>query len=167
MSQLDPELFEKELRKLEPAGAPKELTHRIGEAALAVPSTRRFREEAKKGYQTSAWWQRLRWLAPATAATAVLLSLLAHKPETQPQDHSESATVIDLPKPMLKANMVEIDEHLVASFDAVARLPDGAPVRLRCREWRDEMVLRDSARGITIERQSPRFEIIPVRYDVY
>jgi len=165
MSQFDPELLEKELRKLEPAKAPEEFVRRVTEAARESAFTPR--SESQSRYQSFCWWQRLRWLAPAAVAAAVLLSLLAHKPEPQPQTRLENGSTVSSPKPVLKADLVEIDEQLVASFDAVARLPDGVPVRLRCREWRDEVVLHDSARGVTIERQSPRLEVTPVRYDIY
>jgi len=56
---------------------------------------------------------------------------------------------------------------LVATFDAVGQLPDGEPIRLRCRQWRDEVILRDSARGVVIERQSPRLEVVPVKFETY
>jgi hypothetical protein len=56
---------------------------------------------------------------------------------------------------------------LVAAFDAVARLPDGQPVRFRCREWSDGVVLRDSARGIVIEQRMPRLEVVPVSFETY
>jgi hypothetical protein len=49
----------------------------------------------------------------------------------------------------------------------VAHLPNGEPVRFLCREWRDEVILRDPARGIVIERQTPRLEVVPVRFETY
>ena len=168
MSHLDPELLEKELRTLEPAKPPREFLRRITEAALTGRGGSKSRGEAEPRYQSATWWQQLRWLAPGTAAAAVLLSLLFHKGQTQPETRSQNATrLVSAAKPWVKADKVEIDEQLISSFDAVARLPDGAPVRLRCREWRDAVVLRDSRRGVTIERQTPRFEVIPIRYDIY
>ena len=56
---------------------------------------------------------------------------------------------------------------MVASFDAVARLPGGEPVRFRCREWADDVVVRDPARGIVIERRTPRLEVVPVSIETY
>jgi hypothetical protein len=70
-------------------------------------------------------------------------------------------------QPTIKADAVEIDQQLVAAFDAVARLPDGQPIRFRCREWSDEVVLRDSARGIVIEQRMPRLEVVPVSFETY
>jgi len=68
---------------------------------------------------------------------------------------------------MIKADDVEIDQRLVSSFDAVAQLPSGLPVRFRCREWADEVVLRDTARGIVIEQRAPRLEVVPVSFEMY
>lgn len=67
----------------------------------------------------------------------------------------------------LKADSVQIDRQLVASFDAVARLPGGEPIRFRCREWVDEVVLQDKARGLVVEQRAPRLEVIPVRFETY
>ena len=70
-------------------------------------------------------------------------------------------------EPMVRADNVEIDRQLVATFDTVAQLPDGEPVRFRCSEWLDDVVLRDSARGILIEHRMPHLEIVPVGFEVY
>ena len=70
-------------------------------------------------------------------------------------------------EPALKADKVELDQQLVASFDAVARLPSGQPVRFRCREWADAVVLSDSASGIVVEQRTPRLEVVPVSFETY
>jgi hypothetical protein len=67
----------------------------------------------------------------------------------------------------LRADNVEIDRQLVSAFEAVATLPDGEPVRIRCREWMDEVVLHDSKSGVAIRQRTPRFEVIPVRLETY
>jgi hypothetical protein len=67
----------------------------------------------------------------------------------------------------LKADDVQIDRRLVASFDAVARLPDGAPLRVRCREWTDKVMVVDSASGVVIEQTEPRLEVVPVNFEIY
>jgi hypothetical protein len=83
--------------------------------------------------------------------------------ESRQDSHPGSAE----PRPALKADDVEFDQQLVAAFDAVARLPGGQPVRFRCREWADAVVLRDSARGIVIEQRTPRLEVVPVSFETY
>jgi hypothetical protein len=67
----------------------------------------------------------------------------------------------------VKADDVRIDQQLVSTFDAVALLPTGEPVRFRCREWMDEVVLRDSRRGVEVARRVPRVEVVPVRFETY
>jgi hypothetical protein len=68
---------------------------------------------------------------------------------------------------VLKADAVEIDKPLVAAFDTVARLPGGEPVRFRCREWNDHLVMRDSARGVVFEQDVSRIEVVPVSIETY
>jgi hypothetical protein len=68
---------------------------------------------------------------------------------------------------MVKADKVEFGQDLVATFDAVARLPSGQPVRFRCRQWSDQMVMRDSSKGLVIEERTPRLEVVPVRFETY
>ena len=80
--------------------------------------------------------------------------------------HQAAQSVVK-PESPLRADNVEIDRQLVTSFDTVTQLPNGEPVRLQCREWLDAVVLRDSARGVVIERQVPRFEVVPVRFETY
>jgi hypothetical protein len=70
-------------------------------------------------------------------------------------------------KPTLKADRVEIDRQLVGAFDAVARLPSGEPIRFRCRQWMDQVVFRDSSRGVVVEKRSPRLEVVPVGFETY
>jgi hypothetical protein len=66
-----------------------------------------------------------------------------------------------------KADGVQINRELVSSFDAVARLPTGEPIRFRCRKWMDRVVLEDKRRGLVIQQSSPRVEVLPVRFETY
>ncbi len=175
MNDRDQELFEAELRKLTPARPPAELMAKLAAAqpvapreALSAPRQRAsgaFPQLSTLNPQRF-WRLLLRWLAPAAALGAVVAVLLVWRPlgpATQPR--AGLPTVPD--KPALKANDVEIDEQLVASFDAVATLPSGLPVRLRCREWTDEVVWRDKASGLEIEQRTPRLEVVPVSFETY
>jgi hypothetical protein len=83
------------------------------------------------------------------------------------EDRQNSNQQMAAAQPALKADNVEFDQQLVASFDAVARLPSGQPVRFRCREWADAVVLRDSASGIEVEQRTPRLEVVPVSFETY
>jgi hypothetical protein len=175
MNDCDPELFEAELRKLTPARPPAELMARLAEANPANPDrvpavSRRHRPRALP--RPSAlnpqplWWLLLRWLAPAAAVAAVAAALLGWWPHAK-HGRPHATTVLAATHPGPQANEVEIDRQLVALFDAVAQLPNGQPVRFRCREWADEVVLRDPARGLVIERRTPRLEVVPVSLETY
>jgi hypothetical protein len=66
-----------------------------------------------------------------------------------------------------KADNVQVDEELISSFDVVALLPGGEPVRFRCRQWRDQLVVTDKNHGVQIQQSSPRVEVVPVRFETY
>ena len=101
----------------------------------------------------------LRWLAPAAAVLVVgAIVWRANLPAGRPPQ-TASAPV--------RADDVQIDQQLVSTFDTVATLPSGEPVRFRCREWMDEVVLRDSRRGVEVARRVPRVEVVPVRFETY
>jgi hypothetical protein len=111
------------------------------------------------------WRLLLRWLAP-TAAVAAAVALLVWWPSRhdQRQNGNQGSAAA---QPALRADNVEFDQKLVAAFDAVARLPSGQPVRFRCREWADAVVLHDSASGIVVEQRTPRLEVVPVSFETY
>ena len=163
MNDRDDELFEAELHRLKPARPPEEFMSRLVAArpVQRVQSSVRCRPIPPH----SAWWWLLRWLAPATVAVAVVALLVWRSlgPETVVRRQPATASA----NHALKADDVEIDRRLVAAYDAVAQLPGGEPVRFRCREWTDEVVLRDSARGVLIEQRTPRLEVIPVSFETY
>jgi hypothetical protein len=56
---------------------------------------------------------------------------------------------------------------LVASFDVVATLPGGQPVRFRCRQMKDEWVVTDTRRGVEIDENRPSVEVTPLRFETY
>ena len=156
MNEIDP--FEAELQKLRPARAPEDLLGRLA-------SCKKIRD-AENGVPTGGAWRLwLRWLAPATALVLGFVVLVLHSLDSQ--EPRQQKTLIQSSKPSLQSENVEFDQQLVAAFDAVARLPGGEPVRFRCREWRDLVTVRDPARGLVIEQQTPRLEITPVSYDIY
>ncbi|HEY9175623.1 MAG TPA: hypothetical protein VI136_25370, partial [Verrucomicrobiae bacterium] len=96
-------------------------------------------------------------------AGLVLLLVLAHGNRSK----LGSSPIAAAESPPMKADQVEIDRKLLASFDAVASLPDGEPVRFRCREWVDAVTLRDSDRGVEITHRTPRLEVVPVSFETY
>jgi hypothetical protein len=105
-------------------------------------------------------------VAVVEAGKRVAITLLLWR-WSRPENEASGSAPVAADKPVLKADDVEFDQQLVASFDAVARLPSGQPVRFRCREWSDEVVLRDSVSGIVIEQRTPRLEVVPVSFETY
>lgn len=93
--------------------------------------------------------------------------LLVLRPGSQPVRTTRVTNAGPSRSGVIQANQVEVDQELVAAFDAIAQLPDGEPVRFRCREWNELVTLHDSARGVVIERQEPRFVIVPIRFETY
>jgi hypothetical protein len=190
------EQFEAELRKLVPARPPAELMARLAAVCRQSSGARTgfgVRQSAgafdphgpmRKRQRTGAlqdtgtakqagdatiprpfWDLLLRWLVPATGVAAVV-ALVVWWPSGH-ENPRNSNQQLAAAKPALKADNVEFDQQLIASFYAVARLPSGQPVRFRCREWADAVVLRDSASGIVVEQRTPRLEVVPVSFETY
>ncbi len=167
MTEQEHQQLEADLSRLRPARPPTEFLERLAESAPAVrPSVKT--SEPRRRPETPNWWAlfRFRWLAPATALAVLVAGGLLWRSGT-PTGRGGIPRLTPLGKPILKADKVEIDQQLVSTFDAVGRLPGGEPVRFRCRQWNDQMVLRDSARGVTVEQRTPRLQVVAVSYDTY
>jgi hypothetical protein len=180
MSLNDNELerLEAQLRSVSPARPPADFLQRLKSEAAALVAERRAQTtlagrharpegtaapERVRASEPAAWssWLRLvaRWLVPA-AATLVIGAIIwrANLPAARGPETARMP---------VKADDVRIDQQLVSTFDAVALLPSGEPVRFRCREWMDEVVLRDSRRGVEVARRVPRVDVVPVRFETY
>jgi hypothetical protein len=108
----------------------------------------------------SAWLAPLlRWMVPATALLALAAIVW--------QANQPGGLVPESSGRPIKADDIQIDQQLVSSFEAVAPLPSGEPVRFRCQQWLDEVVLRDSKRGVEVARRVPRVEVVPVSFETY
>lgn len=157
MMQDEQERLETTLRQISPAAPPQELMDRLRLAALeAQPST----QPAVPGFRWTDLFRGWRTLTVAAPAAAVILLWLAFRPAPKPSPMHLDATGI-------KANAVQVGHSLVASFDTVAQLPGGEPVRFRCREWEDNVVIHDAAHGLVISKTVPRVEMVPVRFETY
>jgi len=153
--------FEAELRRAAPAPLPEQFMTRLRAAKLAAEPARRMRFEPKPGW--TRWWRLGRWAAPAMAAAVVGLMVGKGKVDLQS---------IATKKPLavaggLKVDDVQVDHELVNSFDVVATLPGGLPVRFRCRQWKDQLVVTDRSRGVEVQQDSPLVEVVPVRFETY
>ena len=161
MNEREHELFEAELRRLKPARMPDEFESRLN-AQAPVPS-HEFASRSRSQMSlldTSSW---LRWLAPATALALALLAVLSQLH----RGRNSAPPITPASVPALKADLVEIDRQLLGSFDAVADMPDGEPVRFRFQQWMDAVTLRDSVRGVEVVQRTPRIEVVPVSFATY
>jgi hypothetical protein len=160
MNEQEQERYEAELRRTPPVRLPDDFMARL---KAAMPPT----EPAPRGPLRPAagipgWWPALRWLATAMALFIVIL--LAARTNFAPKPVK--------PEPVsanygMKADDVQVNEELVSSFDVVAKLPGGQPVRFRCRQWMNQLIVTDNHRGVEIKETSPRVEVIPVQIETY
>jgi hypothetical protein len=161
VNEEEQERFETELRRVAPASVSAELMARLRATKTRPQPAGQPRLAGNSGFVV--WFMELRWLV---AATPVVIAVVVFTwLELRPGDNSDTFTPANLPG--IKATDVRVDHALVTSFEAVAELPGGEPVRFQCREWRDQVQMRDSSHGLTIEQSSPRIEVIPVRFETY
>ncbi|SPE52385.1 hypothetical protein SBV1_1510004 [Verrucomicrobia bacterium] len=158
MNEIEAKEFEAELRKIKPAQAPDPLLRRLEGARKCS-----FHPESRPPEGSVSWNLLLRWLGAGTAtAMAVFFAWrLGWKPP------GWGVRADSKPAATLKADGVEVDQKLVSSFDAVAQLPGGQPVRFRVQNWMDHVVVSDKDRGLVIDHSNPRVEVVPVRFETY
>jgi hypothetical protein len=155
MNDEEQQRFEDSLRRAQPARPPEEFMARL-RASKPVSEPRRVRTIAG-GLN----W--LRWLAPAAAAVvACVLIARAWIHPGIPTGHAMPPAAYGL-----KVDKLSVDQELVSSFDVVAQLPDGVPVRFRCQKWQDQWIASDTNHGVQIEQNNPRVEVTPVRFETY
>ena len=165
MTDREQQEFEAALRRTRPVKLPEELRSRL--LAAAPP---------KKARSAPPWpalavlgWLRVLRLAVPAAAVVVIAAVVVWRnastsKSTATNSKSSTGMVANAP---LKADEVKIDQELVSSFDTVARLPGGEPVRFRCNQWLDEITLSNKAQGLVLQERTPRFEIVTVGFETY
>jgi hypothetical protein len=162
----DHESLEAELRRLKPAAPPQDFRARLATLPPPRPATTQEEMRAPQISVADSWRQILRWLVPTTAGVALLIVAATWwLPKSDPEPIGTGVRVAA--KPALRPDAVQIDHQLIAAYDAVAELSSGEPVRFRCQEWMDELVLRNSARGVRIEQRTPRFEVVAAKLETY
>jgi hypothetical protein len=161
VNEQEQEMYEAELRRASPARPPTAFMARLRAAKPDPEPLQRtvFQPVAAR----PGWWDVLRWLAPAMAL--VVLSLLVWRVNYSPAGNVERKP-LDTASGLI-ADDVQVDQELVSSFDVVAKLPGGEPVRFRCQKWRDQLVVTDTNRGVEIAQSNPRVEVVPVRFETY
>ncbi len=169
MNDHEQEDFELQLRRVKPAKPPEDFIARL----LAVDPKSKIPVASPISPIPDYWRmliRSLRWLIPASAVAlgAVMVWRGSPPSASQPASPAPSPPVSAAAvPPVLTADDVKINQQLVSSFDAVARLPGGEPVRFRCQNWMDQVVLSDKTHGFVVENRTPRFEIVPVGFETY
>jgi hypothetical protein len=151
--------LEAELRQIPPAEVPLELMEKLRTTSLgAQPANRRQAGSTFHWLDIFTGW---RLIATATTAAIVLIAWGVSLPNAVPnKTNPPQSSGMDV-------SAVQAGHSLVASFDMVAQLPGGEPVRFRCREWQDDVVIHDKVHGVMISKSTPRIEVIPVRFETY
>ena len=169
MTDDEQEKFEVRLRRIEPAKPPEEFIARLLAAEPNPKVESPTPASSSLGYLL-VLRRSLRWLIPATAV-ALTAALIWREglpsinrqasPAANPAGRAASAPEV------IKADDVQIDQELISSFDAVARLPGGEPVRFRFQQWMDQVVLSDTEHGLVVESRTPRVEVVAVGFETY
>ena len=168
MTDHEQDRFEAELRRMSPATPPESMMVRL--LAAKRPALPRATESARDDSSIPSLVWLLRWLIPAAAVVIVSVTLWRGGIPSSNRSSGPAASSEEIAtagSPALKADDVQIGQELVSSFDAVARLPGGEPVRFRLQQWMDQVVLSDSTQGLTVESRTPRFEVVPVGFETY
>jgi hypothetical protein len=163
------ERIESELAKLRPARPPEEFMARLAAAAPA-DSVRQQTNNLHSAQirSASSWRWAWQWLAPATVVLMAAAYAAWWPWRTGPDGSSpEAVSPAAFVKNGRSPDDIVIDRRVVAAYDAVAVLPGGEPVRFRCREWIDQVIFSDPARGLEIERSTPHLEVVPVSFESY
>jgi hypothetical protein len=136
-----------------------------GPEPSAAPSVSPWKPRAQTGAADGFRTLLLRWLAPALgasalAAIAIMISVRVHSTRPEVKLAREIGQGIT-------ADDVQINHELVGSFETVANMPGGEPVRLECKRWLDKVVYHDKTTGTVIEQETPRLQVVPVGYETY
>jgi hypothetical protein len=161
MNEPENELFEEELCRFKPARLPDEFESRLN--ALPLMPSRQCETRERSPVWRPDWSLWLRRFAPVAAVAAALLIVVSQSNPGRKSASPATATSA----PALKVDQVEIDRQLLGSFDAVANMPDGEPVRFRFQQWMEAVTVRDSVRGVEVVQRTPRIEVVPVSFATY
>ena len=169
MTEREQQQFEAALRKTRPVTLPEELRSRL---LAAAPPKKARSAPPWPALVVLGWLRVLRLAVPAAAAVLIAAAVISSNSwkvgrgvPTAPGDaKSKTGAVAVAP---LKADEVKIDQELVSSFDTLARLPSGEPVRFRCNQWLDEITLSNKAQGLVLQERTPRLEVVTVGFETY
>ena len=157
--------FESELRRVKPGKLPEELMARL--RAVELPNSVTSPDARLQTSGAPSLLQMLRWLIPATAAILITAVVWQGSRTSNQADQNVKLPTTAGKRPLLNADNVEIGKELVSSFDAVATLPGGEPVRFRCQQWMNKVVVDDKKQGLLVENWTPRVVVVPVGFETY
>lgn len=161
MNEQEQERFEAKLQRASPARVPAQFLTRLKAANPRLEA--KTLERHHSTVISPNWWKVACWVAPALAA--VVAGLLVVRANMRAATNVVKSPVAASFTP--KADDVELNQELISTFDVVAKLPGGEPVRFHCRKWNDQVVVTDTNRGVEIVQNSPRLEVVPVRFETY
>ena len=165
MTEQEQKQFEATLRKTRLVKLPGELRSRL---LAAAPPIKARSAPPWPALAVLGWLRVLRLALPAAAA-AVLLGVVVWRGglRSKPNAMNPKPQTGALASTPLKADDVQIDQELVSSFDTLARLPGGEPVRFRCNQWLDQITLSNKAQGLVVQERTPRLEVLTVGFETY
>src|SRR5262249_30612893 len=105
------ELFEAELRRIQPAKLPDDFAERLVAAQPGLPGSS---ERAPRASQPVRWWTLISWFVPTTASAAALVALAIWLKASQRRTSMPPSTAA-VPS-ALRADDVEIDRQLIGTF---------------------------------------------------
>jgi len=167
VTEHEQEGFEAQLRQVKPGGLPEELMVRLRTSVVSSPAATS--RNSGQSRPSPDFLQILKWLIPATAAILITAVIWRNQQDVTGRSVSNTPSkgIAAAATPLLKADNVQIGKELVSSFDAVAMLPGGEPVRFRCQQWMNKVVVDDEKQGLLVESRSPRFVVVPVGFETY
>ena len=153
--------FEAELKRAQPARLSEKFMAKLRAAKRGNGALDRESLQSEGVWRPG--WSLWAWLSSALAVIAVGFIVVHGKLHRQ-LNSIQQPLAIDYG---LKADDLQVNQELISSYEVVATLPTGEPVRFRCRKWEDQLVVKDKKRGVEIQQDSPRVEVVPVRFETY
>lgn len=165
MTEREQKEFECVLRKTRLVKLPGELRSRL----LAAAPPKKARSAPPWPALVALGWLRVLRLAVPAAAAVLIAAVVVWRSASpsKPAPASAKSKAGLAVAPPLKADDVQIDQELVSSFDTLARLPGGEPVRFRCNQWLDQITLSNQANGLVLQESTPRLEVLTVGFETY
>ena len=169
MTEQEQDIFERQLRDTKPAKLSAKFSDSLRAAVAQAEASVEVQSPSPAIPDYPGLFRSVRrWLVPAAAVGLVgLMVWRGGDTGNQPTQRAAGSQISAAPQQVLKADAVKIDQQLVSSFDAVARLSSGEPVRFRCENWMDQVVLSDKEHGVIAENRRPRFEVVALGFETY